>query len=116
MSNSARCTGCQGFIEHSFITANGIDVYRCTRENEWNDKGRYFIQTGQGLVEVTPVAKHHKKGADYYYEIVDKERRRKLEEQQAIDRELETRRRIWQESANKFVMRYKRPDEDEDAE
>lgn len=108
MSSSARCTLCCGFLEHAFISANGIDVYRCTRENEWNDNGRYFIQTGRGLVEVTP---RRRKKNDWYYEIVDKERRRKLEEQEFINRELEERRKVFIASQQLIESRFKRDDD-----
>lgn len=95
MTVSSRCKLCKGFLEHAFISNEGIDVYRCTRESEWNEKGRFFIQTGQGVVEVTPRGR-------VAYDIVDTERRRKLEEQENIDRELEARRRVFIKSTAQY--------------
>lgn len=112
MSTSIRCNVCRYYVLFSYITYDGITVYRCNGEDSWNDKGRFFIYSaGAGLIEVTP--KRH--GKDWTYEIVDTERRRLDEESDRINEELEERRKVFLKSQQQHLSRYKRSDEEDDA-
>lgn len=107
MVASARCTVCAGYVAWSYITYDGITVYRCSGEDSWNDKGRYFINTSAGYVEVTP--KRH--GKEWSYDIVDTERRRLEQEADRINEELEARRQVFLKSQQQHMARYKKQKE-----
>lgn len=99
-----RCPMDGAFVAHSFIAVNGIDVYRCTREDSYNDAGRHFISTASGLVEVKPLPVDTKHG-DWAYELVDTERRRQQEEQRRINDELDARQKLYRNNMAKVTQR-----------
>lgn len=102
-----RCNVCSGFIHHSFI-ARGVDVYRCTGEDAWNDAGRYFIQSGSsGLIQVLP----RREGKTWTYIIVDEERERLKAEAKTIEEEMEKRRQLFIKAQLVVAAHYKRGDE-----
>jgi hypothetical protein len=102
MSIGYRCNFCQGWLAHSFITFNGIDVYRCGGENSSNEAGRYFIITASGLIEVLP-QRHGRH--DWSYDIVDTERRRLQEETEYINRELDERSKLYRNNVAEYERR-----------
>lgn len=100
-TNTVRCTACRGYIAHSYLTYNGIDVYRCGNEDSWNDTGRFFIYTVAGLVEVEP----KRYGPDWTYEIIDTEKRRAREEQERINEELDRRQKLYRNNMLGIAMK-----------
>ena len=105
MAGFTRCTVCKGFITHSFIADDGVNVYRCTREDSFNDVGRYFIQTGSaGLIQVVPNSKTS-------YEILDLERELMMAKSKEINEELESRRQMFLKSRE--LAGFKKGEEDE---
>ena len=105
MAGFTRCNVCKGFIVHSFIANDGVSVYKCTREDSFNELGRYFIQTGSaGLIQVIPNGKSG-------YEILDLERERQREKSNQINEELESRRQLFLKSRE--LAGFKKGEEDE---
>lgn len=102
-----RCPQDKGFLAHSFITDDGQDVYRCTREDAYNDNGRFFLITSAGAVEVTPVAHRGKRGYSWSVEIVDHERRRVKEETERINAELDRRAKLYRNNMAEMLERFK---------
>ena len=118
MTTSARCTACGGFLHHSYIASDGVDVYKCNHEDNWNDKGRYFIFTGTGTVEVEPLSSRQGKGKSWSYQLVDKERLRLKLEAESLNRELDKRQKMYKDSLVKmdeqtrYKDKYEEPDSD----
>lgn len=103
----ARCLVCAGFLHHSYITTQGIDVYRCTGENSFNDKGRYFIFTSLGPIEVEPVSVQQGRGKAWSYRFVDLEKRRHEGEEARINEELNKRQKLYHDSMLRMLERSK---------
>jgi hypothetical protein len=97
-----RCNHCAGVLQHSFISINGLDIYRCGGENSSNEAGRYFIITASGLIEVLP-QRHGRH--DWSYDIVDTERRRLQEETDKINRELDERSKLYRNNVAEYERR-----------
>ena len=116
MTTGQRCNFDAGFLHHSYISSNGIDVYRCTAEDSFNEAGRYFIMTVSGPIEVLP----QKVGKRWTYEFVDTERRRLSEEAKRIEEELDARQALYRnnmkyvESRQKFLESAEKEVEDDD--
>ena len=91
----SRCTFDQGMLHHAFITRDGHAVYRCTSEDSFNDKGRYFILTSAGPIEVMPIAHKQKNKTTWTIAFVDTERRRLQEEAAIIQAELDKRAAVY---------------------
>jgi hypothetical protein len=102
MAVSPRCTICAGFLHHSYNTDSGICVYRCTGEDNWNDKGRFFIFAAGDVVEVEPV--RVSKGS-WTYSIVDTENRRRKKDSDNINADLEARQKQFQKSIAEMYSR-----------
>ena len=96
-----RCPFDGGYLHHSFISTNGIDVYRCNSEDAFNDAGRFFITTASGPIEVTPT----RQSRQWSYEIVDTERRRLQEETKKIDAELNARQKLYRDNMKELEQR-----------
>ena len=96
-----RCPFDGGFLHHSFISTNGIDVYRCNSEDAFNDVGRFFITTSAGPIEVTPT----RQSKNWAYEIVDTERRRLQEETKRINEELNARTKLYRDNIKELEER-----------
>jgi len=106
-----RCTICKGYLPFSYITYDGITVYRCSNEDAFNDKGRFFITSVAGPVEVLP---KRKSGRDWTFEILDTERRRLEIDSKRVSEEIEERRRVFLAAQTRQLAHYKRSDEEED--
>ena len=111
-----RCSTCKGFLHHAFITEVGIDVYRCNGEDSFNEKGRYFIFTGLGQVEVEPISIRRGKSREWSYQFVDLEQRRLRGEEMRINEELNKRQKLYQSSIAKLLERAKYDKYAEDAD
>ena len=88
-------------MHHNYISTNGIDVYRCTREDSFNDAGRFFIMSVAGPIEVLP----SKVGKRWTYEFVDTERRRLNEEAKRIEEELDARQALYRDNMKYIAAR-----------
>lgn len=99
----ARCTLDNGYLYRSYITADGIDVYRCGSEDSWNDQGRFFVLAANEVIEVVP----SRKGAGWYYTLVDTERRRQKEVSQRITEELEAQQALYRSNLKELEEKQK---------
>ena len=105
-----RCTFCRGYLPFSYITYDGITVYRCSGEDSFNDKGRFFIASVAGAIEVLP---KRKSGREWTFEILDTERRRLEIDANRVSAEIEERRKVFLKSQREYAN-FKRDEDDDD--